>query len=221
MVTVIPQGAVSKRFLFNSDIDEQADVSEVVVPPEPTISVAEHERIVKAAEEAAFQRGRLDAQQAIEAKEAQSSATQLQHLNGRLEHLLARLDQELKAQDERLASMAMLIARRLCGHLVEEYPLGEVEALLAECLAPLRKTPQILVEVPAEDAEALNEKLEHLILNHSFEGKVHVVKSAGMARGDCRIEWPEGGIVRDQQKAIEHIEAAMSSHFLARKTAGN
>ncbi|QUS55048.1 FliH/SctL family protein [Pseudovibrio brasiliensis] len=222
MVTVMPQGAVRQRFLFDTksiDEVEAAAVIEEAPPPEPTITVAEHQQILKAAEEAAFARGEMQARQAIAEQQKLSAQEELIVLRERLEVALGDLENQIRAQEQNLVSMCFLIARRLCSHLIAREPLAEVVALLSECLAPLRKIPQILIEVPTEDTHALEEMVEGLVLNSSFEGKVHVVKSESMSRGDCRIEWPDGGIIRDRRKTVEHIEQVIKSHFDARERA--
>ncbi len=221
MVTVMPQGAVRQRFLFDTkSIEEAAATVDEGAAPEPVITIAEHQQLLKAAEEAAFARGEMKARQAVAEQQKLSAQEELMVLGEQLEAALGDFERQLRAQEQNLVSMCFLIARRLCSHLIAREPLAEVVALLAECLAPLRKIPQILIEVPTEDTYALQDMVEGLVLNSSFEGKVHVVKSERMSRGDCRIEWPDGGIIRDRRKTIEHIEQVIKSHFDARERAG-
>ena len=221
MVTVMPQGAARQRFLFNTKSVDEVEGAELaeVPPPEPIITVAEHKQLLKAAEEAAFARGELQGRQAIAKQQKLSVQEELVVLRERLDAALGDLETQLRAQEQNMVSMCFLIARRLCSHLIAREPLAAVVALLSECLAPLRKIPQILIEVPSEDTDALEEMVESLVLNSSFEGKVHVVKSESLSRGDCRIEWPDGGIIRDRRKTVEHIEQVIKSHFDARERA--
>ncbi|SDR33908.1 FliH/SctL family protein [Pseudovibrio sp. Tun.PSC04-5.I4] len=222
MVTVMPQGAVRQRFMFNTkSIDELegAAIVEDVPPPEPTMTVSEHRQLLKAAEDAAFIRGELQARQGIAEQQKASAQDELVVLRESLEAALGEIEKQLRAQERNLVSMCFMIARRLCAHLLAREPLAEVVALLSECLAPLRKIPQILIEVPAKDSCALEGMVEQLVMNNSFEGKIHVLRSETMSRGDCRIEWPEGGLIRDRRKTVEHIEEVIQSHFDARDRA--
>ncbi|KZL18011.1 flagellar assembly protein H [Pseudovibrio axinellae] len=222
MVTVMPQGAVRQRFLFDTNsIDEIEPASSVeeAPAPEPMISVAEHKKLLKAAEKAAFASGEAKAKKALGEQHQAAAQKELLALRERLEVALEDLETQMRAQEQNLVSMCFLIARRLCSHLIAREPLAEVVALLSECLTPLRKIPQILIEVPADDTGALEGMVASLVLKSSFEGKVHVVKSDNMTRGDCRIEWPDGGIIRDRRKTVEQIEMAIKSHFEARERA--
>ncbi len=222
MVTVMPQGAERRRFLFDTKALDEAEAARAAQEAnlsEPTIGLAEHQQLLKAAEEAAFARGEMQARQEIAEQQKLSAQEELAALRTQLESALGDLDNQLRAQERNMVGMCFLIARRLCSHLIAREPLAEVVALLSECLAPLRRIPQILIEVPAEDSGALEGMVDHLVLNSSFEGKVHVVKSESMSRGDCRIEWPDGGIIRDRRKTVEHIEEVIKSHFDARERA--
>ncbi len=222
MVTVMPQGAERRRFLFDTKALDEAEAARAAQEAnlsEPTIGLAEHQQLLKAAEEAAFARGEMQARREIAEQQKLSAQEELTALRTQLESALGDLDNQLRAQERNMVGMCFLIARRLCSHLIAREPLAEVVALLSECLAPLRRIPQILIEVPAEDSGALEDMVDHLVLNSSFEGKVHVVKSESMSRGDCRIEWPDGGIIRDRRKTVEHIEEVIKSHFDARERA--
>jgi flagellar assembly protein FliH len=46
-----------------------------------------------------------------------------------------------------------------------------------------------------------------------FAGRLVVLGEDGIAAGDCRIEWADGGIVRDREKALAAIEAAIERRF--------
>lgn len=222
MVTVMPQGAVRQRFMFNTkSVDEHEGTVGVedAPPPVPTITVSEHRQLLKVAEDAAFARGEVQARQAIAEQQTASAHEELIALREGLEAALGEFETQLRAQERNLVSMCFMIARRLCAHLLAREPLAEVVALLSECLAPLRKIPQILIEVPAKDSHALEDMVEHLVMNNSFEGKIRVLRSETMSRGDCRIEWPEGGLIRDRRKTVEHIEEVIQSHFDARDRA--
>ncbi len=115
MVTVMPQGAARQRFLFNTkSVDEvaAAELAEVVPPPEPTITVVEHQQLLKAAEEAAFARGEMQARQAIAERQKLSAQEELVVLRERLEAALGELETQLRAQEQNMVSMCFLIARR-------------------------------------------------------------------------------------------------------------
>jgi flagellar assembly protein FliH len=75
--------------------------------------------------------------------------------------------------------------------------------------------PHLVIRLRADDAEALRKRLEPIAERAGFSGRIVVLGEDGMAAGDCRIEWADGGIVRDREKAAAAIEAAIDRRFAA------
>ena len=52
-----------------------------------------------------------------------------------------------------------------------------------------------------------------------FEGRLSVQPDASVARGDCRIEWADGGVNRDTATTLAAIEDVVGRYIAARATA--
>jgi len=52
---------------------------------------------------------------------------------------------------------------------------------------------------------------------HGFEGRLILLAEPGMAPGDCRIEWADGGLVRDRAATEAAIGEAVSRYLAARR----
>ncbi|MDD7910149.1 MULTISPECIES: FliH/SctL family protein [Pseudovibrio] len=215
MVTVMPEGAVRKRFLFDTSEKEAEAQQALAEPAEPTITMSEHAALLRQAEEQAFERGRAEAITGMEAQEEGRRTAIAQDIAVALKDLIERVEQVSKEQEKGAVALCFLIARRLCAHLVAREPLGEVVALMNECLKPLRRVPTISIEVPEQDAPALEKMLGEIAGVNGYTGRIHVSGKPGLMRGDCRIEWPEGGIIRDRRKTNEHIEGVLQAYFKA------
>jgi flagellar assembly protein FliH len=98
------------------------------------------------------------------------------------------------------AGLALAIAAKLAPALIGRRPLAEIEALIADCLNELSEEPRFAVRVAPELADPLAERLEALKRAAGFRGEVVVLGEDGMAQGDCRIEWADGGMARDLQQ---------------------
>ena len=210
------------RFLFDRTFSEielpEPEIEETGEPETPMMPVADHEALVAAAEQAAYARGRAEAMGEREQSEEQRLAAEAARLAEEVAHLVERLDTEQARVEKDAVALSFLVARRLCAHLVAREPLGEVVALIAECLGPLRKSPHVVIRVRESDVEALKERVDPIIAEKGFEGRLVFLGEADIAAGDCRIEWADGGIVRDRKAIEKQVDQAARRYFEARRT---
>lgn len=219
--------AAPARFLFDTDFSrpDPAEAVAPVEPPRPTIDLEQHLAELVQVEERAraegfaegreegFTAGRLDA----EARAAERLADAASQLVGTARTLLATLDADRVAIEEAAVRLAVAAAGKLAGRLIEHEPIAEIRALLAECLGPLRKAPHLVVRLDARDAKALEAEVGKIARETGFEGRVVILGEDGMARGDCRIEWADGGILRDRDSLAAEIEATIDRWIATRK----
>ncbi|WP_209001724.1 FliH/SctL family protein [Stappia albiluteola] len=210
------------RFLFDTDFTPGAAEREDAPPPVPEIPmmpVAEHEARLAAAEKQAFEKGRA----AGRTEGSQSAETKLSSEVGRLASevagLLGELDTHGQRREKDAIALAFLVARRLSAHLIAREPLGEMVALIAECMGPLRKAPHLVIRVREGDVEALRERLEPITHEKGFEGRLVILGEPDIERGDCRIEWADGGIVRDRKEIERQIDQAARRYLGSRRQA--
>lgn len=212
------------RFLFDRtfseiEIDPADEIEEPAEPEVPMITVAEHEALLAAAEQAAFARGRAEAMAARERSDEERLADEARRLAGEVGHLVERLDTEQARVEKDAVALAFLVARRLSAHLVAREPLGEIVALIAECLGPLRKAPHLVIRLRDSDVEALKARIDPLVAEKGFEGRLVFLGDPEIAAGDCRIEWADGGILRDRRALEKQVDQAARRYFEARRGA--
>ncbi|HXW28667.1 MAG TPA: flagellar assembly protein FliH, partial [Xanthobacteraceae bacterium] len=57
---------------------------------------------------------------------------------------------------------------------------------------------------------------EALVRTHGFEGRLVVLAEPEIAAGDCRVEWADGGMVRDRAAVERSIDDAVNRYLGAR-----
>lgn len=213
--------AAPARFLFDTDFSAPATradaVPATVMVPEP-----EHLARLAAAEEAAYQRGLAAGRESAEAQAADRTAREAMRLSDEAQRLasaaqsiLAVLDTERARIEADAMRLAETVAIKIAGSLVERQPRERILGLLEDCFAPLRAAPHLVIRLSDLDAEPIQNQLRRLVSERGFEGRLVVLGEPGMARGDCRIEWADGGIVLDHAAVIAGIEAAIARHLMA------
>jgi flagellar assembly protein FliH len=129
------------------------------------------------------------------------------------ERLLALADRECETLRRDASLLAIAAAKSIAGTLLDKQPLSEIETLIEACLTPLRNAPQLVVRLRAAEADALRERLGAIVERAGFTGRLVVLGEENFAPGDCRIEWADGGIMRDRDKAIAAVESTVARHF--------
>jgi flagellar assembly protein FliH len=202
------------KFLF--DVDFAAGVAR-----KPTITLAEHAVQLADAEDAAHRRGYEEAQAdaKVEADRRVAAALESIAVN------LAVAAEGLQAIETRLeceaVEVAVAVARKLAPTLIAREPFAEIAALASDCFRELVSSPHIAVRVNDALYAAAREKLDDIVRARSFQGRLVVLAEPEIAIGDCRIEWADGGINRDNAAAEAAISTAVASYISARHNFAN
>ena len=182
----------------------------------PTITLVEHERRRADAESQAYREGFAAGQEQAQQEAAQRIAAALAVISDGL----ARLDAALSAIETRheieAVQVAVAVASKLAPALIAREPFAEVSALATECFHHLVSTPHISVRVGPDIHEMAKEKIEEVARGRGFEGRLAIVRDETLAAGDCRIEWAEGGVIRDQTATAAAIDEMVDRYISAR-----
>ncbi len=134
----------------------------------------------------------------------------------RLDHALGGIEARLETE---AVEVAVAVAAKLAPELIAREPFAEISALANECFHQLVSAPHIVVRVGADIYEDAKDKLEEIARAKGFEGRLAVTSDAAMASGDCRIEWADGGVNRDQAATLSAIDDVVGRYVTARITA--
>lgn len=199
--------AAAAKFLFDEDF---------ATGEKPTITLIEAERRRVDAESLAHRKG-------FEAGQNQARGEQNERIARALTMLAEqsmRLDANLKSIEARLESeavqVAFSVAAKLAPELIAREPFAEIEVLATDCFRQLIATPQISIRIAQDIYESAKDRLEEIARARGFEGRIDVTADQALSPGDCRIEWAEGGIVRDHEATLKTIEEAVQRYIAAR-----
>jgi flagellar assembly protein FliH len=202
-------GAAPAKFLFDNDFAGGGE-------RKPSISLVEHAQKLKEAEASAYSRGLADAQAAAKAETEARTAATLERIAAGLK----ALDRGLAAIEARLETeaveVAVAVAKKLAPALLAREPLAEITALATECFRHLVASPHVVVRVSDALHEAARDELDEIIHRLALDSRLVVLAEPHIAPGDCRIEWADGGIVRDSAATAAAIDEAVARYIGAR-----
>jgi flagellar assembly protein FliH len=203
--------AATAKFLFNDDFSAAAKVTT------PAIPAVEHQAAVAEAEQRGYRGG-------VNAAEAQARTEAERRLAGAFERIASALDQlrgSLKKVEDRFEAeaieVALAVGKKLSADLIAREPFAEIEALADQCFRELLAAPHIVVRVNDALYQLAKEKLETIARARGFEGRLVVMAEAGIAPGDCRVEWADGGLKRDRAATEAAIAEAVGRFIASRR----
>jgi flagellar assembly protein FliH len=195
------------KFLFEDDFAVNAK------PAKPMVSLAAHQSALARAEEDGYRQGAAAAEAQIAGRTAAACERIAQTLAG-LTQGLGGIEARLEAES---VEVAFAVARKLAPELIATEPFREVAALAASCFRQLVAAPHVVVRIAEGIYESTHQRLEEIARMHGFDGRLVVLAEPGMAVGDCRIEWADGGLSRDRAGTEAAICEAVERYVAARK----
>lgn len=209
--------AQAAKFLFDRNFETPANDAE---PPEVLRERElrkQFEAELQAARQAEYRRG-LDEGRAEAARAAEAATERVvAELADCAENILRKLDGECAAIRAEAVKIAVAAADCVASELIRRHPTTMLEALFAECLEHLADAPHVAVRVHDSVAEALQEKLAAAAEAKGFPGRIMVLGDPETAKGDCRIEWADGGISRDLESLRLSISEIVARHLPERR----
>jgi flagellar assembly protein FliH len=143
----------------------------------------------------------------------------------RIAESLTVLASSLQVIEDRLETeaveVAIAVARKLAPALIDREPFAELAALATDCFAHLTGAPHVSIRVNDAFYSTAREQLEDIARARGFAGRLIVLADADIAPGDCRIEWSDGGIIRDRGKAEAAIAEAVERYLAVRRANAN
>lgn len=191
-------------FQFGRDFKAADEPVQNAAPP--TVTLADHKRLVSEADEAGFARGLTAGRDTTMQSQAARVADTSERLVSSVVEILGEMDARQRQYEREAVELAVALAQKLAGAALRRAPLAEIEAAAAECFAETRATPHVVVRVSTDMVEEVQDRLTTIASEKGFAGRLIVLGEPEISTGDCRFEWADGGIVRDA--AV--IEAAVT-----------
>jgi flagellar assembly protein FliH len=127
--------------------------------------------------------------------------------------LLGQIDRH-QAETEGLAmDFALTLGRKLAGQALAREPLAAVADAAAQAFQHLRGVPHLAVRVNDRLVEEVDTLLQRLAKERGFEGRLITFGEPDIPPGDVRLEWADGGVVRDRSRIEQAVTQALNSSF--------
>jgi flagellar assembly protein FliH len=139
--------------------------------------------------------GLAQAQGSLPGRLAQATE-QLARLAGAL---LAGAEARQARLEEEAIAFALAFARKLAGEAVDANPLGPIAQAAKAAFGHLRAVPHLAVRVNQALVGEVEMLLQKLARERGFEGRIIVLGEPDIALGDARLEWADGGLVRERR----------------------
>ena len=206
--------AAPAKFLFDMDFGAPDKTRERAA------TSAEIAEKVAAAEARAYRDGYEAAQREAKAESDRRAALALEEIGIAIKGIASRFGGIEARMETEAVDVAVAVARKLCSELIAAEPLGEITGLVGDCFSHLVSTPHLVVRINDALYDAAREKIERQATQSGFEGRLVILAEPGIATGDCRIEWADGGVVLERTAIEAKINELVGRYMASRDQAG-
>jgi flagellar assembly protein FliH len=152
------------------------------------------------AEKAAFARGLAQGRAEAEARTEARIADALGRLADHARRLLSETEGEKGRVEREAVELALAVAGKIAGEALAKQPLTTIEAAARQAFEHLRGVPHLAVRVNESLVEEVDSLMRKLSREKGFEGRVVVLGEPHIPPGDAKLEWADGGVIRDAQR---------------------
>ena len=206
--------AAPAKFLFDTDFAAPDKTRERAA------TAAEIAEKIADAEARAYRAGSEAAQREVQAESDRRSALALEEIGIAIKSIASRFSGIEAKMETEAVEVAVAVARKLCNELVSREPLGEITALVSDCCSHLVATPHLVVRINDQLYDAARANIERQAAQGGFEGRLVILAEPGIATGDCRIEWADGGVVLERAAVEAKISELVGRYMASRDQAG-
>ncbi|MGL5117434.1 MAG: FliH/SctL family protein [Beijerinckiaceae bacterium] len=203
------------KFAFSRAFPETTAKFVPLEEKEPTLTLSEHGKLLALAVADARTQGYLEGQDQARHEETARLARAMESVGMAFDGVRQELTGIERAATDEALRFAHDLARVLAGRLMDRAPLETVASIARDIFEDLRGQPHVAVRVAPELTDAANELMRGLARERGFEGRLIVMGEPEIAPGDVRIEWADGGVVRDRARVEELVAASVDKALAA------
>ncbi|MAN76089.1 FliH/SctL family protein [Pelagibacterium flavum] len=201
--------SVAHKFTFDLDLAHKP-------PANKTMPEHEFEQMVAAAREEGYRQGLAAGQSSIQAQSATALAKSAEKLANQVVEMVQTIEGYEKLHLGQSVGLAASVGRKLAAHLIAREPQTELAALLSECMGSLEAAPHLVIRCHPELCDAMKAIAEERMKVSGFSGRLIVLGDPEIRMGDGRLEWADGGLVRDINAISNEINTRISAYLAAR-----
>jgi len=196
--------ASPQKFSFDLDMSQDNQNARL-------ISEAELNTMLQKAEEKGFKNGVLEGENSAANLNAANLAKATTNLANRTIEIAKTADENQKQILLDAANLGVSTGRKLAANLIARFPLSEISALIGECLSSLESVPHLVIRCHPDLAKVIEVEATKLMATSGFDGRLIIMGEPEILLGDARLEWVDGGLVRDMDKISSQIDLQVKS----------
>ena len=205
------------RFTFDLDLGR----GQTAAPVQATMPEDLVAQLLAQAREEAYADGLAQGEKNATAMAAQTLAVAAGSLATRTAEMLAAVDDAALQAEREAIELAASIGRKLALHLLARYPTHELDALIAECMQSLQGVPHLVIRCHPNLADGIRDIATAHMQTSGFSGRLVVMGDPDLRIGDGRLEWVDGGLVRDIGAISKDIDVKISAYLAAKSGKAN
>lgn len=202
---------------FNFDLDLGRGATNVVTQKQtPTVPEDLVAQLVAQAREEGYMEGIAAGERNASAVAAQTLAAAAGTLATQSAEMMAAFDDATGDMRREAAELAASVGRKLALNALARFPAVELDALIAECMQGLSGVPHLVIRCHPDLADAVRDIATGHMQTTGFSGRLVVMGDPEMRLGDGRLEWVDGGLVRDIAAISSEIDDRIKAYLAAR-----
>ncbi len=198
------------KFLFDTDFSAPRTKERPITGAEVSQRIAE-------AETRAYTNGYDAGQHEATVENNRRLSLALEQIGRSIDDIARQFSDAATRMETEAVDVAVAVARKLCSRLMDAEPLAEAMALVGDCFRHLTSTPHIVVRINDELYDGARHDIERLAKQSGFEGRLVILAEPDIAKGDCKIEWADGGVVLDRSATEAKIDELVGRYMVSRK----
>ncbi len=203
------------KYLFDNDFD-MSEAPPPVSHQEVEALKQRHRTELQHAREQALREGEEKARLAAEESLERDLYRKLDELVQNGQALQDQSDQKIRAMRHSSQLLAMTIARKLAGSLLNRYPAEHIEAFFRDSLALLPDKTALRLHVAPRLAAPLQPRLASLLERNGQENALQIIEDPQLDGVNCRLVWADGGVEQNIDEIFARIEKMLETSLYSR-----
>ncbi len=185
-----------------------------VTPPPPTFS----EEQLKQAELESYRRGFLEGTEEGKRLQTDAQAETDRKISDALNNVMlsvlpifedySRMAIMLR---EQMSAASLTIAKKVAGAALAENAGAAIQEIVERCVSAMVGEAVLTVVVHESLAASLEKRISDIIARLKSDMKVQVLPDAAIPVTDCKIQWKQGGFIRNTEQLWQDIDKAVGN----------
>jgi len=203
--------AAISKFTFDVDMSHKPEQTRVLTADK----LAE---MTEFARKEGYQQGFAEGETSEQSRTAQALLSAANTIAQRAAEMVAAREEIQRMATSEAVQLGAAVGRKLAHHLLAQHPTAELDALIGECMSTLDQAPHLVIRCHPDLTDPIQETAENSMATSGFSGRLIVMGDPEIPLSDGRIEWADGGLVREQETISAQIDKCIGDYLDAHGT---